>query len=115
MKKETLTTESGVGAQGDLLFLKIDALPKTARKVARKGKHIVVAASHSGHDHVINSADALQYTDEADPLVQYFVTRRKESVEHNGQHKTLRFEKAGVWQCNRQTEMTPDGLQVVQD
>jgi hypothetical protein len=114
-----------LGAQGDVLFRRVRALPKTAVASATNGP-IVVAHSETGHHHSIDATDGVTlFTEPRDPLVCYL---RLEGVEHADvvhhrawdTHDTVRL-LAGkaktpvIFEARRQREYTPAGWRRVED
>jgi hypothetical protein len=111
-----------MGAQGDVLFRRVERLPKGLTEVEPKSKRKVVAHSETGHHHVIDSAGVRMYQGE-DPLTCYLVL---EGVDHADivhhrpwdTHETLRLlgeGGGGVFQVRRQREYTPQGWRRVED
>ncbi len=104
-------------AQGDVRFLRVDALPDCAKKTDDK----VIAHSETGHHHTVSMGDV--YTT-ADPMISYLVLTDKpaEVVHHRSwdTHETLRLlndESRGetIWEIRRQREYTPWGERMVVD
>lgn len=60
----------GIGAQGDVLFVKVAKVPAKAVKQARSGA-IVVAHSETGHHHVVEEPTSDYFEVPGDPLVGY--------------------------------------------
>jgi hypothetical protein len=102
--------------QGDVMMLRVKALPTDARRV----EHHIVTHSETGHHHVADSA-TLYETD--NPLVGYL---RLEGVEYADvvhhksgpdAHETWRLlgGDGAVFQIRRQRESAPEGWRSVQD
>jgi hypothetical protein len=113
------------GAQGDVLFRRVSAIPKGAVPVKRKGP-IVVAHSETGHNHVIEDAHVAQFDVPENPLVCYL--QLTDGCEELGgvdvshlrswdTHETVRLlgQPAEVWEARRQREGTPEGWRRVDD
>lgn len=109
-------------AQGDVLFRRVESLPKEAVERERRGA-IVVAHSETGHHHVINSPDAKLFGT-ADPFVCYLRLEAGVSVdvEHlrpHDTHETVRLlgdkERATIFEVRRQREHAPEGWRMVTD
>lgn len=103
--------------QGDVMFLRVAALPPDA--TAHAGKEHIVAHSETGHHHV--ALGGVYYTT-PDPLVAYLVTTAPTVIEHRREHAThgaheLLADGAGevVWQIRRQRQHTPYGDRRVED
>lgn len=106
-----------LGFQGDVMFLRVKAIPAGAVPQERKaGEPIVVAHSETQHHHVINSPD-VRLLETANPLVAYL---RMESpsclVEHlrpfdTHETRLLVGKKQGVsfFEVRRQREHAPEG------
>ena len=102
--------------QGDVMFVRVAALPKKAKRV----DHHTVAHSESGHHHVADSATLYEV---GDPLIAYL---RLEGVEYADvvHHKTgpdahetwrLLGGDGAVWRTHRQREGGPLGWRRVAD
>lgn len=114
-----------LGAQGDVLFRRVRALPKTAVEEKVCGR-LVVAHSETGHDHSIDATDGIRlFSEPSDPLVCYL---RLEGVEYADvihhrawdTHDTVRLlggaAKAPViFEARRQREYVPEGFRRVED
>lgn len=107
------------GAQGDVLFRRIAALPKTGLKLVERGPQgHVVAHSETGHHHVVPEA-AVAHFSSGDALLDFLeVPDTGATVIHlrnHDTHETLRL-GGGSWEVRRQQEMTPEGwVQPVMD
>lgn len=121
---KTVTT---IGAQGDVMFKRVDRLPKAARAVERKGP-LVVAHSETGHHHVIEDPFVKQFDVPGNPLVCYLqIGDGGQAIECGGvdvvhqrpwdTHETLRLigKPGDVYEVRRQREWTPEGWQRVAD
>ena len=114
-----------IGAQGDVLFRRVAALPADARAVPHTGL-VVVAHSETGHHHAIDSKAISHFEIPDDPLVCYL--RMDDGlgdlggvdvVHHRAwdTHETMRLlGKAGdIWEVRRQREWSPEGWRRVED
>ena len=113
-----MKTVEKVGAQGDVMFIKVDALPLEAKPLTVAGEgRVVVAHSETGHHHVA-VAESVRLYGVADPMVHYLVAESAYAdVVHERSfdtHETLRLPK-GTWEVRRQREMMPDGERQVAD
>src|SRR6185503_17424127 len=118
-----MKTIQDMGAQGDVLFRRVDKLPKGLKEVDPKAVRKVVAHSETGHHHAIDELGVKMYQGE-DPLTCYLML---ESVEHcdvvhhrpHDTHETIRLFGGGgvgsVFQVRRQREYTPQGWRRVED
>lgn len=104
------------GAQGDVLFLRVDHIPETAKPDKRDGP-IVVAHSETGHHHSIEAEGVIRY-DAGDSMVCYLQVEGDDvDVIHHRSfdtHATLRLEP-GKWAVRRQREYSPQGWRRVED
>lgn len=75
-----MKTIHDIAAQGDVLFVRVDALPTNARRVPDASEY-VVAHSETGHHHVLRSPGAKMY-DTEDPTVSYVELRARGQVTH---------------------------------
>lgn len=107
-----------MGAQGDVLFRRINHLPADAKAAeAIDGKH-VVAHSETGHHHQLEAVPGVRHYVSEDPLIGYL------SVEGVGAevvharpwdtHETLRL-TPGIYEVRRQREYVPGGFRRVED
>lgn len=114
----TPTIVEKMGAQGDVLFIKVDELPPNIihGQDAKDGR-IVVAHSETGHHHVAMAENIRLYATQ-DPMVSYLaVESAYADIVHErpfDTHATLRF-AAGVWMVKRQREAAPEGWRQVAD
>ena len=111
-----MKTVEKMAAQGDVLFQRIDEIPKGAKVEKASGK-IVVAHSETGHHHAIERRLGVVHFRSADPLVSYLDVPKHADVVHLrvfDTHETLRLTK-GKWAVRRQREMTPEGWRRVED
>ncbi len=106
-----------MAAQGDVLFRRVETLPKNANLETVKGP-IVVAHSETGHHHSIDDVSGAKlYRLEGDPFVCYLQLASDVMVTHHrpyDQHAALNL-TAGTWEVRRQREYTPAGYTMVQD
>lgn len=107
-----------IGAQGDVCFRRVAALPASATAEKRKGP-IVVAHSETGHHHAIDDDGVVRF-DVNDPMVCYLrIDGEFADVVHHRNfdtHATIRLEGGGaLWEVRRQEEWTPEGWRRVED
>jgi len=108
---------SKIAAQGDVMFVRVDALPKGLVKKA-SGSRVIVAHSETGHHHVA-VAERLAIYGNDDPMICYLVneTGRYADIDHerpHDTHQTFRLE-GPVWKVVRQREAAPEGWRRVAD
>ena len=111
-----MRTIDKMGAQGDVMFVRVAALPDGAQLREETGR-IIVAHSETGHHHVA-VADKIRLYGTDDPMVCYLVAESAYAdVVHErpfDTHETLRL-PAGTWEVRRQREHTPEGWRRVAD
>jgi hypothetical protein len=111
-----------LGAQGDVLFRRVAAVPAGFEREERKGA-VVVAHSETGHNHEIDDMGCFRFVSPKDPMVAYLQLGDCDggvSVVHKrafDTHETLRLlgQPGDVWEVRRQREWTPEGWRRVED
>lgn len=106
-----MKTVKKMAAQGDVMFVRVEAVPKGA--VLEKTN--VVAHSETGHHHVVEGRLVKLYR--ADPMTCYLSLGAPAEVVHKrpfDTHETLGLGK-GVWKVRRQREWAPEGWRRVED
>jgi hypothetical protein len=120
-------TITKIGAQGDVLFIRADSIPKGATPYPEAAEYIV-AHSETGHHHVAKGRGLRHYKTE-DPLTDYLEVRGPTTVRHNrgfDTHETVellhRIDEAlddaatpTYFKVLRQRQHTPDGWARVVD
>lgn len=113
---------TSMGAQGDVLFRRVDTIPRTAWRQLREGK-LIVAHSETGHHHVIDAAGVELFHD-ADPFICYLkLDAPYADVVHERQydtHETLRLfgtddGRPAYYEVRRQREHAPEGFRRAAD
>jgi hypothetical protein len=113
-----MKTIKKLGAQGDVLFRRIDKLPADAVEQKRNGA-VVVAHSETGHHHEVETL-AVRHFERAtrDPMICFLaVDGEFADVVHKrpfDTHETMRL-TPGFWEVRRQEEYTPEGWRRVED
>lgn len=111
-------TFNNQAAQGDVLFRRIDKLPKDVIKGAAKNGQFVVAHSETLHNHVVRERPGVEYYLHAnDNNIAYLVVNNEAEVEHMRSfhtHETIKF-SPGIYEIRRQIEDSPEGLRPVID
>lgn len=101
------------GAQGDVIFRKVNKISNQAVKDLAAGP-IIVAKSETGHNHMLEGSDAWLYKIEANPLVCFLqIDGEYADVVHKRSfdiHETLRLPK-GIWEVRRQRGMVPGRME----
>lgn len=114
-----MKTFNKVAAQGDLLLIRIDALPShVVQQLPTNGQH-VVAHSETGHHHVVEASDVGFYADPKDDMKSYLVVQgiigaQLEHLRTFDTHETLLI-PPGIFELRRQREYTPEGWRRVED
>jgi hypothetical protein len=115
MKNKLITTVLALcrAQQGDLLLIKLDALPAGSRMVTAKGR-CVLAHGESGHSHVIDvpetDAELIQIGE------RMLLSLAKEATVVHEEHKPITL-TAGIWEIGRVREKDwfADMVRPVQD
>lgn len=107
------------GAQGDVLFRRVDALPAGARDITPDEGKVIVAHSETGHHHIASATEA-RIMAGPDPLVCYLQASDNIIIEHLrpfDTHETfaLACGPGVTWEVRRQREHTPEGWRMVVD
>lgn len=112
-----MKTIETMGAQGDVLFRRVNEIPKDAVEQPRKkGAPLVVTHSETGHHHVVR-ADRVRLFGAESSLVAYLMVEDYADVEHLrpfDTHETVRLGE-GCWEIRRQREWAPEGWRRVAD
>lgn len=99
--------------QGDVMFLRVAAIPKEAVKQTTN----VVAHSETGHHHVIDAPAKVWSFLTVDPMTGYIECSAPVDIVHQrpfDTHETVRLSE-GCWKVRRQREWTPEGWAMVAD
>ena len=107
-----------LGAQGDVVFRRIRAIPANAVEQPAAGP-VIVAHSETGHHHAIHDAGVRLFEEpEGDAMVRFLaVTGEFADVVHHRSydtHETLRLPR-GLWELRRQQQWMPAGWRPVAD
>lgn len=98
-------------AQGDLLIVKVDKIPKGRRKLeAENGRLILARGEVTGHHHSVAVADA-ELVKVAETV--YLKIMRATPLEHQ-EHEAITLEP-GVYEVRRQREYHPAEVRQVAD
>jgi hypothetical protein len=106
-----------IGAQGDVLFVRVERVPEGLAEVPDAcGKH-VVGHSETGHDHYVSAAESKLFRGQ-EPFTCFLqVAGHGCEVVHNRSfdtHESL-FLPPGQYLVRQQREYTPEGWRKVQD
>ncbi|HXI95532.1 MAG TPA: hypothetical protein VNG04_05370 [Candidatus Acidoferrum sp.] len=95
-------------AQGDLLFIPVDRLPKGAvRRSVQGSRHILAEGEVTGHNHTI-VAEKVEVYDAAEAVFAKIMGSVAAPVEHQEHAPTVL--DPGVWEVRRQVAYSPDQL-----
>lgn len=114
------------GAQGDVFFRRIAAVPAEAKVVKPEGGAIIVTHSETGHHHVVEDLTCVMYQDPKSSLVGYLqlgdgcASVGGADIVHKrawDTHETLRLlgQPGDVFEIRRQREWSPEGWRRVAD
>lgn len=114
-----MKTFKKMAAQGDVLFIKIDSIPATAKLAKPVNGHWVVTHSETGHDHVIDLPKAEIYEAADDEFIGYIKTlgdgAEIKHLRSHDTHETIGLEPNSFYEIRRQREYTPQGFRVAAD
>jgi hypothetical protein len=111
-----------VAAQGDLMIVRINELPKESKPVKAEKGFYIVAHSETGHNHVIAERPNVTLYTTDNPMVSYLevvevgdkVDALIEHLRSFDTHETIKI-PAGTYEIRRQREYTPEGWRRVED
>lgn len=106
-----------MAAQGDVMFIRVDAIPANLEQAETENGKYIVAHSETGHHHVIDSRNAQMLIDKTNAFVAYIKVSKPVEVEHKRSfdtHKSLVL-SPGNYEVRRQREYTPEGFRKVAD
>lgn len=117
-----MKTVNMLGAQGDVLFRRIDKLPEGLVQMRPQAEGYVVAHSETGHHHTVSPLEAKLFDRaQRDPMICYLqlASEHVDVVHHrpHDTHETLRLVGGvgAVYEVRRQEEYTPQGWRRVED
>jgi hypothetical protein len=113
-----MKTFTKMAAQGDMLLVRIDALPEGLRDVPPINGAYILAHSETGHNHVVLERPTVRMFAAMDEFRAY-LTVEEEPVELQHQrnfdtHETL-LVPPGTYEIRRQREYTPQGFRRAAD
>lgn len=113
-----MKTFTKYAAQGDMMLIRIDALPAGVTAVAAKKGAFVLAHSETGHNHVVMERPTVKLFSAMDQFRAYLVVEDESAtLEHQRSfdtHEALLIEP-GVYEVRRQREYTPEGFRRAAD
>lgn len=118
-----MKTIKKMGAQGDLLFRRVTAIPAGAVDVTPQSGDVIAGHSETGHHHVARGPGKIRmFEDPENPLVCYLRAETDEYIDMVhlrtfDTHGTIRLDASGgkCWEVRRQREHTPEGWRRVAD
>lgn len=102
--------------QGDVLLIKVDSIPKAAKRVKSKGRIILAYGEVTGHAHAIpaSAAALLEYGDEKLGTIERYLDVKRATVLRHEEHGSIQIEP-GQYQVIRQREYSPEEIRTVAD
>ena len=111
-----MKTFNKTAAQGDLLIIKINKLPRNIKKI-EENKQYIVAHSETGHHHVIDAEDVDYYLDsdiKSYLVVKDIIGKQLEHLRNFDTHETIII-PPGIYELRQQREYVPEGWRRVED
>lgn len=106
-------------AQGDVMIIKINRIPESAKLAQPVNGRWVVTHSESGHDHVIDLPRAEIYEAADDAFVGYIKTLGDGAeIKHErtfDTHESIGLESNSFYEIRRQREYVPEGFRKAAD
>lgn len=115
-----------IAAQGDMMLIRIDALPEGVEQVEADKGRFTLAHSETGHDHVVmerpnvrvfKAMDELKALLEGKPALFLEVSEEPAELTHLRDfdtHESVKIEP-GIYEVRRQREYTPEGFRRAAD
>lgn len=106
-------------AQGDLMFIRIEEIPKDAILQDPKNGQYVASHSETGHAHIIRQCENVElYAASNDNMKLYLVVKSDgpliEHLRGHDTHESIMF-KQGIYEIRRQREYGPEDWRVALD
>lgn len=113
-----MKTFDKMAAQGDMLLVRIDALPEGLAPVRPVSGAYILAHSETGHNHVVMERPTVKLFSAMDEFRSYLVVEG-DPVELQHQrgfdtHESIKVEP-GIYEVRRQREYTPQGFRRAAD
>lgn len=113
-----MKTFEKMAAQGDMLLLRVDALPEGVREVPPVNGAYILAHSETGHNHVVLERPNVKLFSAMDEFRAWLVVEETPAkLEHQRSfdtHETLLI-PPGTYEVRRQREYTPEGFRRAAD
>lgn len=107
-----------MAAQGDVLFEKVDKLPKGLELAKAENGVFIVTHSETGHHHVVKERSAQLLIDKTNDFIAYINVLEPCEIKHMRDfdtHHSIAFDKGDIIKVHRQREYTPEGFRKAQD
>lgn len=114
-----MKTFDKIAAQGDMMLIRIEALPIGLRELPPENGAHVLAHSETGHNHVVMDRASVRHFAAMDEFRSYLEVTGDESVELRhlrsfDTHESLEI-KPGIYEVRRQREHTAEGFRRAAD
>lgn len=107
-------------AQGEVRLFRVSKLPDNLKKVEAIAGKFIVAHSETGHHHVIEADDDVEFYDNVEDdlesylVVKSIIAKQLVHLREFDTHKTLNIPQ-GIFKIRHAREATPEGWRQVQD
>lgn len=104
-------------AQGDVLIMAVDWVPKGYEKTQPENNQHIITHSETGHHHTMKAKHVDFFQAANDPFTAYIVVKETTDLIHNRGHDTHETHRypPGAYRISRQAEETPTGWERVAD
>lgn len=112
-----MRTFNRIAAQGDILIMRIAALPRGVVPIEPSNGRVVVAHSETGHHHVMLAERTKAYRLPDSIMDIFLAVERGDVLEHlrpYDTHEPIGL-APGFYRVRRQREYTPEGFRRVED
>lgn len=113
-----MKTFTNYAAQGDMMLIRIDALPGDAKPAQPTNGQFILTHSETGHHHIVMERPTVKFFSAMDEFRSYLVVENEPAVlEHlrpTDTHESLEI-KPGIYEVRRQREYSPAGWQRAAD
>jgi len=108
-----MKTFDKVAAQGDMMLIRIDALPAGVVPAAAENGRFVLTHSETGHDHIVAERPTIRMFNDAMDLFRSFLVVEEapavlEHLRPTDTHESIEI-KPGIYEIRRQREYAPEG------
>lgn len=113
-----MKTFDKIAAQGDMMLIRIDALPADAKPAQAENGAFILTHSETGHHHIVMERPTVTFFSAMDEFRSYLVVDQEPAIlEHlrpTDTHESLEI-KPGIYEVRRQREYSPAGWQRAAD